>query len=69
MIDARGNEITLIHYVFQTDPERIACMPNMQEFHLTPHHRNYQRTNAAPAVTCPACMRTDVYKSQRRTNG
>lgn len=56
-----GQQVTLIHYVFQTDPERIACMPNMTEFHLTPYHPNYQRSNDARAVTCPGCKKTSTY--------
>ena len=59
-VDRHGEFITLIHYVFQTDPERIACMPNMTEFHSTPYHPNYQRSNNLSAVTCPACKRADV---------
>lgn len=65
-IDARGFTTTLIHFVFQTDPERIACMPNMTEFHQTTHHLNYQRTNAAAAVTCPACKKTEAYRAARK---
>lgn len=64
-IGAHGQTITLIHYVYQVDPERIACMPNMIEFHSTPYHPNYQRTNDARAVTCPACKRTEAYKQVR----
>lgn len=64
-INASGMSTTLIHFVFQTEPERIACMPNMTEFHLTPHHPNYQRTNAAGAVTCPACKRTPQFANAR----
>jgi hypothetical protein len=32
-------------------------MPNMSEFHLTPYHPNYQRSNDLRAVTCPACKK------------
>lgn len=60
-----GQVTTLIHYVFQTDPERIACMPNMTEFHQTAHHPHYQRTNSPQAVSCPACKLTEVYKAAR----
>ena len=56
-VSPTGQSTTLIHYVFQTDPERIACMPNMTEFHLTPYHLNYQRSNDLRAVTCPACKK------------
>ena len=70
-VDAIGRTLTLIHFVYAlTDaspPEyRIACMPNMTEFHLTPFHPNYQRTNGPQAVTCPACKKTDVYKQARQ---
>ena len=61
-ITPAGRSVTIIHYVFQVDPERIACMPNMNEFHATGYHPNYQRTNEARAVTCPACKKTDLYK-------
>lgn len=61
-LNALGQTITLIHYVFQVDPERIACMPHMQEFHSTKYHPNYQRTNDPRAVTCPACKATGEYK-------
>ena len=67
-IDARGNVTTLIHFVSQTEPERIACMPNMAEFHETAYHPNYQRTNSVAATTCPACRSSAVYKA-RAKNG
>lgn len=60
-----GQTINLIHFVFQTDPERIACMPNMTEFHATGYHPNYQRTNDPRAVTCPACKKTGDYTAAR----
>lgn len=63
-----GRAITLIHYVYQDAPERIACMPNMTEFHTTQFHQNYQRSNSTAAVTCPACMRTDAYKLAKSKN-
>lgn len=62
-IDERGKTLTLVHYVFQVNPERIACMPNMTEFHETPTHPNVQRTNVPGAVTCPACKESNAYKS------
>lgn len=61
-IAAAGTATTLVHFVFQTDPERIACMPNMTEFHKTMYHPNYQRTNDALGVKCPACEKTDAFK-------
>lgn len=64
-----GQKITLIHFVFSAEPERIACMPGMTEFHQTSHHPNYQRTNSAAAVTCPACKRTAEYKAARGISG
>ena len=60
-IDQSGQFITLIHYVYQTDPERVACMPNMTEFHLTPYHPAVQRTNSKDAVTCPSCKRSQIF--------
>lgn len=70
-VNARGFMTTLIHYVYQSTPapERIACMPNMTEFHLTANHPNYQRSNATGAVTCPACMKSEAYKQARGRNG
>lgn len=67
-IDARGRTTTLIHYVFQVDPERIACMPNMTEFHSTAYHPNYQRSNSTAAVTCPGCRATDAFKRAAKNN-
>ena len=67
-VDAHGFTTTLIHFVFQENPERIACMPNMTEFHLTPYHLNYQRTNDPRATTCPACRRTDLHKKSMEAN-
>lgn len=64
-VDAFGRTMTLVHFVFQAEPERIACMPGMQEFHATPHHPNYQRTNDPRAVSCSACKKTDSYKQAR----
>lgn len=61
-VDVNGQTRTLIHYVFQTDPERVACMPNMREFHQTVYHPNYQRSGDIHAVTCPACRATKVYR-------
>lgn len=53
---------TLIHFVFQASPERIACMPGMTEFHATSYHPAYQRTNDPNAVTCPGCRATRQFK-------
>lgn len=65
-ISAGGRKITLIHFVYATDPSggdwRIACMPNMREFHQTEYHPAYQRTNDVRAVSCPACKKSDVFK-------
>lgn len=68
-VNRNGNVVALIHYVFQTEPERIACMPNMTEFHETAYHPNYQRTSAAAAVTCPACKRSDAYRRLSQVAG
>lgn len=64
--DSMGRSITLIHYVHQVDPERIACMPHMTEFHSTPYHKNYQRSNDINAVTCPSCKQTAAFKQVRK---
>lgn len=60
---------TLIHYVFQTGPERIACTPNQTEFYSTPHHPPILRSNSTSAVTCPACRRTEAYKQAKANHG
>ena len=65
-INQFGESTTLIHFVFQDAPERIACCPNMTEFHSTVYHPNYQRSNDARAVTCPMCKKTDAYGRARR---
>lgn len=66
-VTAAGGTITLIHFVFQTEPERIACMPNMVEFSATPHHPNYPRTNEVRAVSCPACRKSEAFASAQRS--
>ena len=60
-VGAYGHTITLVHYVYRVEPERIACMPSMTEFHATPYHTHYTRTNATKAVTCPACKKTQEF--------
>lgn len=62
---ATGQSVTLIHYVFQDNQERIACMPNMTEFHQTQHHPNYQRTNSKGAVTCPMCKKSKAFTGDK----
>ena len=68
-----GVPLTCIHFIYPTkdnpggDDWRIACMPNMTEFHATVHHPNYLRTNYVGAVTCPQCKKTDAYR--RATGG
>ncbi len=45
-IGADGKPVTVIHFVHRLDGVdkeqdwRIACMPNMVEFHRTPYHPN-----------------------------
>lgn len=63
-LDAYGQQINLIHFVFQTEPERIACMPHMEEFHSTVYHKHYQRTNEPRAVSCPQCRATKLFKER-----
>lgn len=60
-ITVSGQIINPIHFVFQVGPERIACMPNMTEFHTTPYHRSYARSNDPRAVTCPACKKSTPF--------
>ena len=61
-----GQVVTLIHLVVLTEAGwRIACMPNMTEFHSTSYHPNYQRTDEVRAVTCPTCKKTEAYKTVR----
>lgn len=67
-ITPTGQSFTIIHFVFQENPERVACMPNMTEFHETMYHKNILRSNDPRAVSCPACKRTDAYKNHPDTN-
>ena len=72
---SNGQLLTTIHFVywddnFQGGSWRLACIPNVTEFHKTQHHENYQRTNDTRATTCPACKRTVIYaEHQRRIEG
>lgn len=75
-----GNSVTLIHFVSKmmvpptdSEPEgppsgqwRIACMPNMVEFHQTLYHPAYHRTDDPRAVTCPACMKSTAFKESKK---
>lgn len=77
-----GSTIELIHFISgvmappsETDLEgpptkqwRIACMPNMTEFHETPYHPHYQRTDDIRAVTCPACKNSLAFKEIKETS-
>jgi hypothetical protein len=76
-ITPSGKFVTLVHFTYlaakedfseneEGEPWRIACMPKMREFHATPYHPNYQRTNEPKAVTCPACKETNIYKQMSR---
>jgi hypothetical protein len=64
-----GQSFTLIHFVFQVNPERVACMPNMIDFGRTKYHPVVRRSNATAAVTCFACKKTDQYKKAKGNNG
>jgi hypothetical protein len=68
-IGPSGHQVTLVHFVHQVSPERIACMPNMTEFHSTPQHPAYMRTNVPVAVSCPQCKRTDLFKQALQRMG
>lgn len=61
-IGPQGASTTLVHFVVGCVPERIACAPNMTEFHSTPYHPNVQRSNDVRAVSCAHCKKTDAYK-------
>ena len=72
IIDAKGNEVTLIHFV-TGDPPRIACMPNLANMsasggvnqqRLTPHMRSGEASD--DAVTCPMCKRTDLFTNAKK---
>jgi hypothetical protein len=57
----------VVHFIYPLSDDsppkhRIACMPNMEEFHRTAYHDNYLRSNDPRGVNCPACKRTEVYK-------
>lgn len=59
---ATGGTLTLVHFTHLAGDEwRIACMPSMTEFHSTPHHPNYQRSDDVRAVTCPACKKSTTF--------
>ncbi len=72
-ITASGGTINIIHFMTEiavpplnedgppVAQYRIVCMPNMTEFHQTPYHPNYQRTNDPRAASCPACKKTAAY--------
>lgn len=68
-INAFGQQSTPIHFVFQVNPERIACMPQLTEFHQTRFHPVHKRSNDPRAVTCQQCKTTGVYKQARGRNG
>jgi len=62
-LDKFGQSTTLIHWMTETSNGlRIACMPNATEFHATPYHPAFQRTDDVRAASCPACRRTAEYK-------
>lgn len=62
-----GSVVSTVHFVSEVPTSsgvqwRIACMPNMTEFHATPYHPNYPRTNEVRAVSCPACEKSAVFQ-------
>lgn len=66
-LDAFGVAKTIIHFTYQQGEQwRIACMPNMVEFHETPYHKNYQRSNDPRAVTCPSCKKSQALLEAQR---
>lgn len=55
-VGAQGT--TVIHLVtVEGGVERIACMPGLREFHMTPQHPAFLRSNDVRAVTCKQCLR------------
>lgn len=61
-ITSQGQEFTLIHFSStESGTERIACMPNMVEFHQTMYHPVVQRSDDPRGVTCPACKKSGMY--------
>ena len=71
-MQADGGMITLIHFIFSLNGSlapnswRIACTPNMTEFHKTVHHPNRQYSEDSRAVTCPSCKRTTQFLDHKR---
>lgn len=62
-----------IHFIssitgLDTPDWRIACMPNMVEFHRTKYHLAYQRSDDPRAVNCPACKKTEAYRIAAERN-
>lgn len=59
-----GNPVT--HFTYLMDPVemvwRIACMPSVTDFRMSPHHPNYLRSDDVRAVTCHMCKSTDIFK-------
>lgn len=69
-ITPTGGSITLVHFTHDIAtgvvPEwRIACMPNMVEFHTTVYHTHYQRSNDVRGVSCPACKKSPTFKQAK----
>ena len=61
-IAPNGTVITVVHFTKDEGAgERIACMPNMTEFHQTIYHPAYIRTNDPRAANCPACKKSQVF--------
>lgn len=81
VVTPSGVTVTAVHLVHEVlappvDQEgpptmqwRIACMPNMTEFHQTAYHPNYQRSDDARAVSCPACQKTPAFKAAQKRTG
>lgn len=72
-ITGMGEKISLIHFIYMSNPQgglgegwRIACMPNMREFHATAYHTHYERTDETRAVTCPGCKNTEIFKTKKQ---
>ncbi len=69
-IGADGRVTTLVHLMHNISGEwRVACMPNMVEFHRTPYHPEVTRTDDRRAVTCPACKRSAIFKASAEVAG
>ena len=63
-INELGQSVTVVHWMMDTpNGMRVACMPNMVEFHATAYHPPVNRTDDVRASNCRACKKTAEFKS------